>query len=220
MRKMSNSVIEIDIELKDGHNCMYPIAYGFIDSETKDNWTWYMTQLDKALGDMSLLAVCIDACKGLEEAVKLVFPMAEQRECFKHLMDNYVKKYRGAEHMYLIGRAYRKDVHDYHMNHVYAIPKIKLFLDTYHSLKWYRSGFNLAIKCDYVTNNIVEVFNNWIKDIKDLLVSELVDKVREKIMVLWHKMRKIGEMLDGRILPTVINVLKAQTRGLCHLTVV
>jgi hypothetical protein len=37
MRKMSNSVIEIDIELKDGHNCMYPIAYGFIDSETKDN---------------------------------------------------------------------------------------------------------------------------------------------------------------------------------------
>jgi hypothetical protein len=220
MRKMSNSVIEIDIELKDGHNCMYPIAYGFIDSETKDNWTWYMTQLHKALGDMSLLAVCTDACKGLEEVVKLVFPMAEQRECFKHLMDNYVKKYKGAEHMYPIGRAYRKDVHDYHMNHVYAIPKTKLFLDTYHYLKWYMSGFNLAIKCDYVTNNIVEVFNNWIKGIKDLPVSELVDKVRENIMVLCHKMRKIGEMLDGRILPAVIHVLKAQTRGLCHLTVV
>jgi hypothetical protein len=63
-------------------------------------------------------------------------------------------------------------------------------------------------------------FNNWIKDIKDLLVSELADKVREKIMVLWHKRRKIREMLDGRILSAVLHVLKAQTRGLDHLTVV
>jgi hypothetical protein len=179
-----------------------------------------MIQLHKALGDMPLLAVCTDACKGLEEAVKLVFPMVEQRECFKHLMDNYVKKYKGAEHMYPAGRAYRKDVHDYHMNHAYAIPKTKLYLDTYHSLNWYRSGFNPAIKCNYVTNNIAEVFNNWIKDIKDLPVSELADKVRENIMVLWHKRRNIGEMLDGRILPAVLHVLKAQTRGLGHLTVV
>jgi hypothetical protein len=52
-----------------------------------------------------------------------------------------------------------------------------------------------------------------------LLVSELADKVRERIMVLWHKRRKIGEMLDGRILPDALYVLKSQTRGLDHLTV-
>jgi hypothetical protein len=188
MRKMPNSVIEIDVELKDDmsyfqrffcalcpcidgfleghrpylsidstvlngrwngylaavcsvddHNWMYPIAYGFIDSETKNNWIWYMTQLPKALGNMQLLVVCTDACKGLEDVVKFVFPMGEQRECFNHLMDNYVKKYKGAEHMYHASRAYRKDVHDYHMTHVYAILKTKLYLDTYHSLKWYMS---------------------------------------------------------------------------------
>jgi hypothetical protein len=52
---------------------MYSITYGFIESETKDNWTWYMTQLHKALGDMPLHVVCTDACKGLEEVVKFVF---------------------------------------------------------------------------------------------------------------------------------------------------
>jgi hypothetical protein len=142
------------------------------------------------------------ACKGLEEVVKLAFYMAEQRECFKHLMYNYVKKYKGAEHIYPTGRAYKKDVHDYHMN-----------------LKWYNSGFNPTIKYDYDTNNIDDVFNNWINDINNLLVSELADKVRERIMVLWHKRRKIGEMLDGRILPDALYVLKSQTRGLDHLTV-
>ena len=53
---------------------MYPLAYGFIASENTDNWTWFMEQLKKAIGDPPLLAVCSDACKGLENAVKNVFP--------------------------------------------------------------------------------------------------------------------------------------------------
>jgi transposase-like protein len=68
---------------------MYPLAFGFIASETEDNWTWFMIQLKKVIGDPPLLAVCTDACKGLENAVKRVFPKAEQRECFLHLMKNF-----------------------------------------------------------------------------------------------------------------------------------
>jgi hypothetical protein len=38
-----------------------------------------MEQLKKAIGDLPLLAICSDACKGLENAVNNVFPNAEQR---------------------------------------------------------------------------------------------------------------------------------------------
>jgi len=69
----------------DGHNWMYPLAYRFIASETEDNWSWFTNQLKKSIGDPPLLAVCTDACKGLENAVKNVFPNAEQRECFSIL---------------------------------------------------------------------------------------------------------------------------------------
>jgi hypothetical protein len=68
-----------------------------------------------------------------------------------------------------------------------------------------------------VTNNIAESFNNWIKDIKDLPVCELVDKIREKIMELFHRRRRIGWMLQGKIMSAVLRVLKARTRGLGHL---
>ena len=54
----------------DGHNWMFPIAFGFFDSETKENWIWFMEQLGKALGPLDKLAVCTDACKSLEAAVK------------------------------------------------------------------------------------------------------------------------------------------------------
>jgi hypothetical protein len=127
---------------------------------------------------------------------------------------------KGAEHMWSAARAYRKDVHDHHMAQVYCIPDVKPYFDRYHSLKWYISESNPAIKCDYIINNIAEVFINWIKDMKNLDVCGLADKLREKIMILWHNRRRIRQMLDGKILLPVLHVLKAQTRGLGHLTVV
>ena len=79
----------------DGHNWMYPVAYIFIASKTQDNWTWFMQQLKKVIGDPPLLVICSDACNGLESAVNNVFPIAEQRECFFHLMKHFAKRFRG-----------------------------------------------------------------------------------------------------------------------------
>jgi len=50
------------------------VAFGLFDSETKEIWVWFMEQLRKAIGPMDKLAICTDACKGLESAVKAVFP--------------------------------------------------------------------------------------------------------------------------------------------------
>jgi hypothetical protein len=72
----------------DGHNWMFPLAFGLFDSETKENLVWFMEQLRKAIGPVENLAICTDACKGLESTVRLVFPKAEMRECFRHLMAN------------------------------------------------------------------------------------------------------------------------------------
>ena len=34
----------------DGHNWLYYVAYAIFDSETKENWTWFMRQLRRAIG--------------------------------------------------------------------------------------------------------------------------------------------------------------------------
>jgi hypothetical protein len=65
-----------------------------------------------------------------------------------------------------------------------------------HPLLWYRSDFNTDIKCDYITNNITEVFNNWVKDHKDLPVCELADKIRVKVMELFFSR---GEGLERNL---------------------
>jgi hypothetical protein len=204
----------------DGHNWMYPLAFGFFQSETIDSWIWFMSQLKKAVGELRVLAICSDAQKGLMYAVTHCFPHAEKRECFRHLMGNYVKSYSGSEHMYPAARAYRSEVFEHHVNQVRSVPKIAEYLDQHHKFLWYRSGFDPSIKCDYITNNMAEVFNNWVKDHKDLPVCDLADKIREMTMELFHRRRWIGERLQGLILPSVMATLKAQTRGFGHLTIV
>jgi hypothetical protein len=51
-------------------------------------------------------------------------------------------------------------------------------------------------------------------------MCELADKIRERIMELFHKRRMIGRMLQGKILSAILWVLKAKTRGLGHLSYV
>ena len=206
----------------DGHNWLFPLAFGLFDSETKENWIWFMEQLGKALGPVTHLTVCTDACKGLEAAVQRVFPLAEKRECFRHLMENMKKKYHGPVYgnMWQAARAYRPDKFAFYLKKVLdATPDIEDWLNKNHNLLWARSKFSLASKCDYINNNLSECWNNWIKDLKDLPVDALADAIREKMVSMFDKRRRIATRLTGHVLPAVVQQLNALSKGLGHLKV-
>ena len=170
-----------------------------------------------------VLCISSDACKGLANAVKTVFPWAEHRECFLHLMKNFVKQFQGPAfgRMYPAARTCQPDFYDYLMNKICeASDKVAPWLRTNHSLKWSRSMFSEEIKCDAITNNVAEVWNNWVKDIKDLPITDIADSLRSKFMVLYAKRRRIGEKFAGHImLPVVVRQLNALSRELKHLKV-
>ena len=68
-----------------------------------------MENLHAVIGDPPGLVLCSDACKGLEKAMWVVFPQAENRECMRHLYQNFMKHYSGdvfTKHMYPTTRSY------------------------------------------------------------------------------------------------------------------
>jgi hypothetical protein len=147
----------------DGHNWMFPVAYGFIESKNGDNWTWFMNQVKKAIWDPPVLAVCTDPCKGLENAVKNVFPQAEQREFFRHIWNNFKKYFHGDVfgRLWSAARAYRMEEYQHHMAKVFeASKKVYPYLRDFHNLLWMHCMFNTEIKCNYINNNLAECFNS------------------------------------------------------------
>jgi len=202
----------------DGHNWMYPVAYGIFGKETNSNWAWFMAQLKRAVGTPPGLIIHTDACKGLAYAVNKVFKGdVEHRECFRHLMANFRKKFKGDVLKYMWPCAWACTDHRYGtlMEKIAATsPKAVPFLNRHHKLKWSRSKFSKECKVDYVNNNISESFNNWIKDDKDLLAADLMDKIREKIMEKIYIRQVIANRMERCILPSVLHELNMKSRGL------
>jgi hypothetical protein len=120
---------------------------------------------------------------------------------------NLIKKFNGEEfeHMWLTTRSYTNQTHSYHLGKIMAAcSDFGPWMNTYHSLLWYRSGFNTAIKCDYINNNLAESFNNKVKQFLNLPVHDMVNQIRIMIMRLWELRRRIGDCLQGDKLPVVV----------------
>jgi len=207
----------------DGHNWMYPVAFGFFDGETTENWTWFMRQLQKAIGNPPHLAISSDAAKSIANAIQEVYPWAEHRECFIHLMKNFRKRFQGPAfgRMYPAARTFQPQYYEYLMAKIYAADaRVQPCLQEFHNKKWMRSKFIEEVKCDHITNNVAEVWNMWVKDIKDLPIANLADTLRSKFMELYAKRRKIGEKFGEHVmLPIIVRQLNAMSRQLGHLNI-
>uniref|UniRef100_A0ACD5UID4 Uncharacterized protein n=1 Tax=Avena sativa TaxID=4498 RepID=A0ACD5UID4_AVESA len=124
--------------------------------------------------------------------------------------------------MWHAARSYTTQTHSYHLGKIMAACTENDFgtwLQTYHSLLWYRSGFNTAIKCDHINNNLAESFNNKVKDLKDFPLHDMVDQIRSMIMRLWELRRRIGAVLQGDKLTEVVQQVVNRSRNLAHLKV-
>jgi hypothetical protein len=202
----------------DGHNWLYHIAYAIFDSETEENWGWFLEQLQKVIGDVPNLVICSDACKGLETAVGKVFPNAENRECMRHLYQNFMKKFTGdvfTDHLYPAARSYSEGLFQWHMKKIFEFaPEAIDFLEQHHGRLWYRCAFSENSKCDYLTNNVSESFNAQVKKFKGLLIHELVDRIRELIMEKRFTRKMLARQWADGILPNVIKVLNLISKNL------
>jgi len=67
---------------------------------------------------------------------------------------------------------------------------------------------------DYVTNNLADCFNKWIEPHKSMNLDDLMDKLRQVLMIKWNLRRKIARKLQGLILPHIIKKMNEDSRNL------
>jgi hypothetical protein len=61
---------------------------------------------------------------------------------------------------------------------------------------------------DYVTNNLAESFNNWIKGEKVKHLNDLMDTYKQKLLIKWNHRMKVAVKFEGKILPHIMQKLR------------
>ena len=205
----------------DGHNWLFPVACGAFESESADSWKWFFEKLQVAIGSPPGLVICTNAGKGIDKGVTVFSNGVEHRECMRHLVKNFNKRYRGSvfkKHLWPASRAYNQRHFEHHYNIMKkASPRAMNWIQDNHKHLWSRWKFSHASKCDYVTNNIAETFNSWIRNEKSIALIPLFDRIRQMIMEKQDSRRSLSLKLTDKILPHVTKDLNAMSRNLQYL---
>jgi hypothetical protein len=177
------------------------------------------SRLHQAIGSPPGLVISTDAGKGIDSAVTQVFKNGvEHRECMRHLVANFQKRFRGEvfeKHLRPACRAFQRQRFEEHYNLMYeACPEAMKWIHNTHKHLWARHLFSEASKCDYVTYNIAETFNSWIRHEKSLPVVDLMDRTRQLCMEKMFLRSKIAKKLEGKIFPNIMKDLNDRSRGL------
>nr|XP_028949183.1 uncharacterized protein LOC103401792 [Malus domestica] len=114
----------------DGQNQIYPLAFGVGDLENDASWTWFLTKLRSAIGEVADLVFVSDRHGSIGKVVQTVFPEAYHGACMYHVAGNMRNKFGDDETMfklyYTAAKAYLVSEFNSVMTDIWAIKDEKV----------------------------------------------------------------------------------------------
>lgn len=160
--------------------------------------------------------------KGILNVVHHWAPMAEHRNCARHIYANWRKKYREKDWQKLFWACAKAPC-----TMLFNLARAKLAQCTPDGARdvmntdpqhWSRAWFRLGSCCDSVDNNISETFNKWIVEARLYPVITMFETIRQQIMIRIQEMRSEMESWTGIICPKVLKKLQKSIdySAYCH----
>ncbi|KAK1651807.1 hypothetical protein QYE76_069612 [Lolium multiflorum] len=202
---------------RDGNNNMYPIAWAVVAKEDTKNWVWFLEQLKEALGgdegQFGRYTIMSDRQKGLLKAVSTVFPNSPQRYCLRHIYANFqTAGFRGEDLKKCMDNAaysYTKHGFDVAMEELKKQSEAAwVWLSKIPVHTWARWAMDTNCKTDLVVNNLSEVFNRYILDVRSKPIVTMLVGIYDKQMVRHDGKRVGGQQASWAITPHYTEMLE------------
>ncbi|XP_020200570.1 uncharacterized protein [Aegilops tauschii subsp. strangulata] len=207
---------------RDANKNMYPIAFGVVGVEDTPNWSWFLTQLKYALGGteegkFGKYTFMSDRQKGLLNAVTSIFPNCPHRYCLRHIYANFQRAgFRGEDlKKCMDAAAYAYIEHDFQL----AMESMKAeckpaweWMSRIPPKAWSRHAMDTNCKTDLAVNNLSEVFNKYIVDVRNKPIVTMINGIKDKFLVRCQQKREGGLVSRWEIAPTYAEKLEMNKR--------
>ena len=194
----------------DPNDCIFPIAYAVVEVESKATWKWFLETLKQDLNIQNTYpwTIMTDKQKGLIPAVQEVFPDSEHRFCVRHLYQNFSGNFKGENlknQLWACARSTTVTQFNTNMEKMKTLDsKAHAWLEQMPPNTWVKAYFSCFPKCDILLNNSCEVFNNYIREARELPILSMVDKIKGQLMVRFYsKQKELSEKWTSHVCPKI-----------------
>jgi hypothetical protein len=156
---------------KDYQKQVTPWAFALVPVENYDNWKWFLSIVQGAMGELEALTIVSDRDKGLLSAVQEVFPRAGHRFCLEHIKRNICSAripLSNSERSLISSLADSDCENDFNLFRkelASTNAKAADYLDGIERIHWVTYAFLAHFKVptySEATSNLSEQANNWI----------------------------------------------------------
>lgn len=145
--------------------------------------------------------------QGIVEAAKEIIPLAEHRQCARHIYANFRKKFTGVLFRNLFWKASKATYpakFEKYMEELNRTSKdaVKHLRDR-QPKSWSRAFFTTDRACDAVENGISECFNSLIVDARRKPIINMLEDIRLYIILRMEKMRVKHQSWTDEICPSI-----------------
>ena len=165
----------------DANNQLFPIAFGVVDSENNESWTYFLHYLREAIGVVENLVFVSDRHQSIDYAVSRVFPDAFHCACYHHILMNVNAKFKTdacRKMIYNVAYAWSKTDCDRQIGKLRQMdPAIAAYVESIGFEKWARP-YCPRDRYNIMTSNAAESFNSVTEEFRKYPITTLLEFIR------------------------------------------
>ncbi|MBA0777935.1 hypothetical protein Gotri_005882, partial [Gossypium trilobum] len=188
----------------DANDYIYSVAFTVVKSENKHSWFWFLELLQRDLEIDNSYNICFmsDKQKCLIEAIYVLFPNAEVKNCARHLYNNFknMKGFRGQAMRLTYWKAIKVTFprqFEEVMSEMRSLSEsTEAWLHGKDPKTWSIAHFSTRRKFDLLLNNNSE-------EARDKSILTMLEIIKRKVMTRLVSMRKAAKKYPGHLCPRI-----------------
>ncbi|KAK4363790.1 hypothetical protein RND71_019031 [Anisodus tanguticus] len=206
----------------DGNDGVFPLAFAVVDEETNDNWHWFLSELKSAVPMSCPITFVCDFQRGIRESLHDIFQEeCHHGYCLRYLAEKLNNDLQGQfshearrlmiQDLYTAACAPTLESFERCVENIRAIsPNAYDWVTQSDPDHWANALFGGA-RYGLLTSNFGQLFYDWVMEVNELPITQMVDVLRGKIMQLIYTRRVESDQWATRLTPLMEEKLLSET---------